>query len=206
MALTTYVPNTWKIGSVDLNSVVTAGNIGSPLSSSTGLPLPSVTTEQFLGEIVGGYSDNAVTNATTGWAEFIWLAIPTSTTITPGLFYTWQPSTFSATVVATAVSANAQSGFPICMGINTVSSNSTSIQYTWFQVTGRTTALKNAAGVVVQPNAALFVSSATAGRVQTTASVFRTLIGVRSANAATVVSTTSTLLVYLNRPNIGPGK
>lgn len=206
MALTTYVPNTWKLGSVDLNSVVTAGNIGSPLNSTTGAPLPSVTTEQFLGEIVGGYSDNAVTNATTGWSEFIWLAVATSTTVTPGLIYTWQPATFSATVVATAVASNAQSGFPICVGINTVASNATSIQYTWFQVTGRTTVLKNATGVVVQPNAAIFVSSTTAGRVQTTASVFRTIIGIRSANAATVLSTTSTLLVYLNRPNIGPGK
>ena len=200
-----YVPNTWKLGSVELNTVAVAGNIGSPLNATTGAPLPSVTTEQFLGEIVGGYADGAVTTATTGWGEFIWLAVPTSTTITAGLMYTWKPDTFSATVVSTTVSSHAASGFPICVAINSVASNATSIQYTWFQVTGRSTVLKNAVGVVVQPDVALFVSSATAGRVQTTASIYRGIIGIRAANAATVLSTTSTLFVYLSRPAITSG-
>ncbi len=206
MATTTYVPNTWQLGSVDLNQVITAGALGAPYTSSTSSPLPSVPVEQMLGQIVGAYSPNPVTSTENGWAEFIWLAVPTSTAITPGLMYRFNYATFQAIVVPTAVSGSALSGAPVALAVTTVASNATAIQYCWFQVTGRCQVLKSISGTTnLQPDKALYVSGITAGRIRGTASIFRTIIGMRSANLATVATATSTVAAYLYRPTIGPG-
>jgi len=203
---TTFVPNTWQLGSIDLSTVVTAGTLGAPFTSSTVNPLPSVPIEQMLGQIVGAYNPSATTSTENGWAEFIFLAVPTSTTVTPNLVYRWNPATFQIVVVPTAVTSSALSGSPIAVAINTVASNTTSIQYTWFQVTGRCQVLRSISGTQnVQPDKALYVSNVTAGRVRGTASIFRTIIGMRSANLATVATATSTLAAYLYRPSVGPG-
>ena len=139
MANSKYTPNTWLLGSIDLTSVVTAGALGAPFSTTT---LPSVTIEQQLGQIVGAWADNSLTSGfESGWAEFIFLAVPTSTTITAGLFYSFDASTYGVIVVPTAVSSQAVSGFPVAVAYNAVTSNATSIQYTWFQVTGRRQAM-----------------------------------------------------------------
>lgn len=206
MATTTYIANSNLIGSVDLTQVITAGNLGSPFTSSTSNPLPSVPMEQMLGQTIGAYSPNPTTSAENGYAEFIWLAVPTSTAVTPNLVYRYNAATFKIVVVPTAVSASALSGAPVCVAVNTVASNATSVQYTWFQIYGRSTVLRTPLiSTNVQPDVALYVSAATAGRVRTTASIFRTIIGIRSANLATIASTVSILPVFLNRPNIGPG-
>ena len=205
MAASNYVPNTWLLGSIDLTSVVTAGNLGAPFSTTT---LPSVTIEQQLGQIVGAWADNSLTASyQSGWAEFIFLAIPTSTTVTAGFWYSYDASTFGIIVVPTSIASGAISGIPVCVAYNTVASNTTSIQYTWFQVTGRASTFRaptaKSVGSTAQP---IFVSGTTAGKIQTTASTLRTIIGARTANTGTVVSNTSAITVYLNRPNIGPGK
>ncbi len=206
MATTSYVPNTWQIGSVDLNQVITAGGVGAPYTSSTSSPLPSVPVEQMLGQIVGAYSPNPTTSTENGWAEFIWLAVPTSTAITPNLLYRFNAATFRVIVVPTSVSSSALSGCPIAVAVNTVSSNTSSLQYTWFQVTGRCQVLKSISGTQnLQPDLPLYVSGVTAGRVRGTASIFRTIIGMRSANLATVATATSTVAAYLYRPTIGSG-
>lgn len=206
MATTTYVPNTWQMGSVDLTQVITAGLLGAPYTSSTSSPLPSVPIEQMLGQIVGAYNPSAVTATENGWAEFIWLAVPTSTAITPGLFYRFNYATFQAIVVPTAVSSSALSGAPLALAVTTVASNASSVQYCWFQITGRCQVLRSISGTAnVQPDKALYISGITAGRVRGTASIFRTIIGMRSANLATVATATSTLAAYLYRPTAGPG-
>ncbi len=207
MALTGYtLPSvtSWKlaeniIGIADLGAIYTAGNLGSPgINATTGVPLPAVVVAQQLGTIV-----TAVSNDTTygGSAKFIFLAIPTSTTTTQGLAYKWKGD-FTIEVVATSVASAAQSGVPIALALNSVTSNTTSVQYAWFQVQGKGAALKTAT-IATQPNVPLFVSGATAGRVRSTGSILRTIIGIRSANAAT--ATGSILPVYVNFPNIGPG-
>lgn len=203
MALTGYAlpnPGSWDfadniIGVADLGAVYVAGTIGAPGIT----PLPSAVIEQQLGTIITGVSYDATYG---GMAQFIFLAIPTSTTVTQGLVYKWNGSDYTIAVVATAVSAAAQSGLPVALALNSVTSNTTSLQYCWFLIQGRGVALKTAT-INTQPNVPLFVSGATAGRVRTTASIFRVYIGMRSANGAT--ATGSILPVYVNFPSIGPG-
>lgn len=197
-----YIVTNAQIGVAGLNAVYTASGLGYPWVSATVNPLPAAAIEQMFGWIVSAQDSSSQT--TGGGGEFIFLRVPTSTAITAGLFYGWTGA-YDATVLASSVASQASSGKPIALAINTVSSNASSLQGTWFQIQGRGTALKNATGSPVQPNVQLYVSSTTAGRLRTTASVFRTIIGIRSANQATVASTTSSLIVYLHRPSVGPG-
>jgi hypothetical protein len=197
-----YIAIDKSLGSLDLSTVITAGNVGQGWYGTSNA-LPSVTFEQQLGQIVTAYDTtaNAIAAGAGGFGEFIFLAVPTSTTITAGLLYSWTPSDYKVVVVSGTVSVS--SGFPIACAINAVTSNSSSVQYTWFQIGGRCTVLKTA--VAVSPNVSLY-ASATAGRVKVLASAFRAIIGARSANATSVTSTTSTVAVYLNgRPCITAG-
>lgn len=182
------------IGIPDLGAVYTT--LGVPGVSN----LPSVPTEAQLGEIVSAYdtASNAAATGAGGFGEFILLAVPTSTAVTAGLFYYWTPSDYKIVIVPATVSTTV-SGSNIAMAVNTVTSNASTVQYTWFQITGRCTALKTA--VQVLPNVPLYVS-ATAGRVKVLLSTFRAILGARSANATTVTSTTSTVAIYINRPVI----
>jgi hypothetical protein len=202
MAITTYTlpaASTWKfadniIGVADLAATYVAGTVGAPGIT----PLPSVVIEQQLGSMVKGISYDATYG---GQAMFIFLAVPTSTAVTQGLMYKWKGD-YTIEVVPTAVSSQASSGQPVALALNTVASNATSIQYTWFLVQGRGAALK-ASTLTMLPNVSLFVSSATAGRVRGTASAFRAFIGARSANTAT--ATGSVVPVYLEFPNVTAG-
>lgn len=202
MALTAFTlpsSSSWKfadsiIGVSDIAGVYVAGTIGAPGIT----PLPSAVIQQQLAEIVKGISYDTTYGGT---AQFIFLAVPTSTAVTQGLAYTYNGSG-SIVVQATSVASAAQSGLPVVWAINSVTSNATSIQYTWFFVQGKGAALK-AATIAAQPSVPLFVSGATAGRVRTTASIFRTYVGVRSAN--TVTASGSVLPIYINFPSIGPG-
>ena len=202
MAITTYTlpsATNWKfadniIGAPDLGTTYVAGGLGAP--GIAGLPV--VTTEAQLGTIVTGLSYDTTYG---GNAKFILLAIPTSTTTTQGLIYSYKGD-YTIVVVPTAVSGAAVSGLPVALCINSTSSNATSVQYAWFQIQGRGAALKTVS-ITAQPSVPLFVSGATAGRVRTTASIFRCYIGLRSANIAT--ATGSILPVVMNFTNIGPG-
>lgn len=196
-----YFVTTPQIGVAGLNAVYTAAALGYPWVSSTVNPLPSAAIEQMFGQIISAQNTDATVG---GGGEFIFLRIPLSTTVTPGLFYDWNGA-YDVAVLGTAVTTAQDTGRPLALAINTVASNASSLQGTWFQVQGRGTALKSGTTNNIQPNIALYISNATAGRLRTTASIFRTIIGLRSANTATVASTTSTVLVYLNRPNAGPG-
>ena len=197
-----YVATRGLGGIVDLSLVVTAGTYpGAPWLSGTSNPLPSVTVENQLGQIVPAYDTSTTAQGATGqggFGEFMWLAVPTSTAITAGLLYYWTPSDYKVVIVPASVSTTV-SGAPVALAVNAVTSNATNVQYTWFQVTGRCTALKTA--VTVLPNVSLYVSG-TAGRVKVLLSTFRAILGARSANATTITSTTSTVAIYLSRPVI----
>lgn len=202
MALTGYtlpLATTWKfsdnvIGAADIAAVYTAGSIGAPGIT----PLPSAVIEQQLFQVLKGTSYDSTYGGT---AQFIFLAVPTSTAVTQGLLYTYKGDG-TVVVVATAVSSSAQAGLPLVLALNTVTSNATSVQYTWFMVQGRGAALKGAT-LNAQPSVPLQVSGVTAGRVRTTASVFRSIMGIRSANTAT--ATGSIIPVILSWPSVGPG-
>lgn len=202
MALTGYTlpaASTWKfadniIGVSDVSAVYTAGTVGAPGIT----PLPAVVIEQQLGSIVKAISYD--TNFG-GQAQLIFLAVPTSTAVTQGLVYNYKGD-YSIVVNPTAVSSAGVSGIPVAIALNSVTSNATSIQYTWFMVQGKCAGLKTAT-VNFQPNIPLFINGLTAGRVRSTASIFRCFIGMRSANLST--ATGSVLPVMLNFPNCGPG-
>lgn len=202
MALTGYTlpaASTWKfadniIGVDDVAGVYTAGKVGAPGIAV----LPSAVIENQLGSIVKAISYDTTYG---GQAMLIFLAVPTSTTVTQGLAYYWKGD-YTIVVVPTAVSGSAVSGTPFAIALNSVASDTANIQYTWFFVQGKTAALKGAA-LASQPNVPLFVSGVTAGRVRTTSSLYRSIIGARSANMAT--ATGSILPVYLEFPSIGPG-
>lgn len=198
-----YVAIQSRIGIPDLSQVMLAGAIGAGWQGTSNA-LPSVTTESMLGEIVSAWSTtaNAATAGDGGYGEFIFLAVPTSTAVTAGLLYYWTPSDYKIVIVPASVSTTV-SGTPVAMAVNTVASNASSVQYTWFQITGRCTALKTA--VQVLPNVPLYVS-ATAGRVKVLLSTFRSIIGARSANATTVTSTTSTVAIFISRASIQPSQ
>lgn len=156
--------------------------------------LPSVVLEAQLGEIRTAW------DSTLGYAEFIYLKIPVTTAIPLGSLVTWNAIGGAATpysaVVLPAFSSSKQTGLPIAVPYVAVASNA-AVQYGWFQIQGLTTVLKTA--VQVLPAGAPISVSATAGRVRVIVSTGSTILGAFFANTATVTSTTSTVLVYLNR-------
>lgn len=174
-----YSASTARLGIVDLNAVVTT--LGSPGIGN----LPSVTTEPQLGEIVTGWDTSL------GGGEFIFLAVPTTTVIAAGSMVNWDAN-YRVALLPTTV----KTGLSVGVAIAAFASNA-ALQYGWFQIQGKATTLKTA--VTVSPNSAVFITTTTTGRVQNVSSTGRQIIGARTANTATVTSTTSTVLVFLNR-------
>lgn len=175
----TFTLSSPKIGCPDVTLVTT---IAPGISN-----LPSVVLETQLGETVEGW------DPTYGAARFIYLKVPTSTTVTAGLLYQWDKN-YTITVVP-ARSSSKSTGVAVALALNSVSSNSSSAQYTWFLIQGQYTVLKQA--VTVSPQSAVFLST-TAGRINVTSSAGAQILGARTQNSATVTSTTSTVAVYLN--------
>jgi hypothetical protein len=108
-----------------------------------------------------------------------------------------------STVVGSVVSYNAATGLttlaPTAGNSNlplavAMSANTATTSYGWYQISGVATVKKTA--VAVAPTVLLYLS-ATAGRVKVNQSAGLQILGMRSANAATVTSTTSTVLVTL---------
>ena len=194
-----YNSTTPLAGIAGLNAVYTSGGLGYPWVSSTVNPLPSVPIEQLFGKIVQAESSDGTVG---GGGEFIFLRVPTSTTITAGLMYTWgdSGSGYDVTALPTSAGTTTTSGAPIAVAINAVTSSSTNVQATWFQVQGRCTVLKDA--VKMAPGAPVYFSKSAAGRVRVIGSAFYGIIGMRSATLTTITTTTSSALMYLNRPNL----
>lgn len=152
--------------------------------------LPSGVLEPQIGEVRIGW------DSTLGSAEFIYLKIPASTTLAAGNLVTWTAGCTVAILPILSTAKNTSEPVAVCPVA--IASN-TSIQYGWFQIYGQATVLKTA--VQVLPNVAVF-ASATTGRLKVLASAGGQILGIRTANAATVTSTTSTVTVFLNRPNM----
>jgi len=172
------------IGTPDVTSVVASGSLGDPTQIGQ---LPSVTFASKLGDRM-----KAIDLANNWAGEFIYLAIPASTTITAGLLYQWDKN-YTVTVVP-AGSSSKNTGVTVCVAYTSVTS-STSIQYGWFLIQGQVSVLKTA--VQVTPQQQVYMS-ATAGRIYFTASAGKQILGARTQNTATVTSTTSTVNVYFN--------
>lgn len=154
--------------------------------------LPSVTYEPVLGEIRHGYD-----NTLGSWGEFIYLKVPTSTAITSGLMYIWTGAYTVAVLPVLATSKN--TGRSIAVAVASLASDSTNVNYGWFQISGLATVLKTA--VAVAPDLVVYASG-TAGRLKILTSAGGQILGMRTHNTTTVTSTTSSVTCFLDRPRM----
>jgi hypothetical protein len=153
------------------------------LAGAQGIDVNSTTQQHPLGTIV------QATDPTYGSGEFIYLLGVASTVVGSLVKYN-ATSYLTALVTNTAVQVA-----PVAVAMAaTVAS-----QYGWYQISGNAVVKKTA--VTVTPQVPLYLS-ATAGRVKVVASAGLQVVGARSANLATVTSTTSTVVVAINRPNL----
>jgi hypothetical protein len=121
-----------------------------------------------------------------GEGEFIYLLGVVGTAI--GLLAKYNATTWQTAIVTATAVQNVPIG--VAMSANVAS------QYGWYQISGNAVVKKTA--VAVSPQVPVFIS-ATAGRVKVIASAGLQVIGARSANLATVTSTTSTVTVTMER-------
>ncbi|MFO1183573.1 MAG: hypothetical protein U1E56_02145 [Bauldia sp.] len=135
-----------------------------------------------LGTIVRGV------DSVNGEGEYIYLLGVASTLV--GSLVRWNASTFQTTLLTNT--ANQAVPVAVAMSANGASS------YGWYQIAGNAVLKKTA--VTVTPTVPIYIS-ATAGRVKVVASAGLQILGARTANLATVTSTTSTITVTLNRPH-----
>jgi len=135
-----------------------------------------------LGTIIRAY------DATLGEGEFIYLLGVANTAV--GNTVTYDATTYQTTLSPST--ANNVGPVAVAMSANVAG------QYGWYQITGLATVLKTA--VQVLPGAKIY-QSGTAGRWMPTSASGKEIIGARAANLATVTSTTSTIVVLINRPS-----
>ena len=138
-----------------------------------------------IGTIVTGRS------TTYGEGEFIYLKGVTSNFA--GALVTYIGST--GTTALSTTSGVATGGAPMAVSMSTA----TGSQWGWFQISGDALMYKTAVKFDPASGNRIYLS-ATAGRVMQTSVAGRQIIGARFAATATVTSTTSTVVVTLNRP------
>ena len=147
-----------------------------------------------------------------GDAELVYMAMPTSTALAVGTIVTKVATSLTnvptlnlgnvtvangsvATAMPTGAANTAQAVYVV---INPLSSSATR-QFGWVLKYGQFPVLKTA--VTVPSGSRCFISG-TAGRFYVTASAGKTLQGMRTANTASVTSTTSTVLCNITNPMI----
>lgn len=126
---------------------------------------------------------------TFGEGEFICLAGVASTVV--GSLVTYNTTSYTTTLCP----STANLAQPVAVAM---SANAAATTFGWYQISGVAVIKKTA--VKVSPNVALFISG-TAGRVMPTVASGKELLGVRTANAATVASATSTINAIMDRPH-----
>lgn len=151
--------------------------VAQPIAESSATPLHA------LGTIV------RAKDPTYGAGEFIYLLGVSGTLV--GSCVKYNATTFqTALVTNTAEQANA---------VAWAMSDNTDGKYGWYQIAGLAVALKTAVLVTAQVPVYL---SGTAGRVKVIASEGKGIQNCRSANLASVTSTTSTVILQINRPTL----
>jgi len=124
-----------------------------------------------------------------GEGEFIYLLGVASTVV--GSMVTFNAYTGATTLCPNT--ANLAQPVGVAMSANVAS------QYGWYQIKGAAVMKKTT--VAVSPDVPIFVS-ATAGRIMPTVASGKQVLGARTANAATVVTTTSTVIVTIEYPHM----
>lgn len=128
---------------------------------------------------------------TLGEGEFIYLLGVASTLV--GSLVTYNATTFQ-TALSPTTSPN-PGGQPCAVAM----SANVATQFGWYQIQGLATIKKT--GVAVTPQVPIFIS-ATAGRIKVLLSAGMQVLGARTANLTTVVTTTSTVVCLIQRPHL----
>lgn len=127
---------------------------------------------------------------TYGEGEFIRLVGVASTVV--GMVVAYNITTYVTTLLTATGRKNL--GTPVAVAMSACVAN----EHGWYQIGGLAVIKKTT--VAVSPGVAIY-SSATAGRIKVLASAGQQIVGATTANAATVVTTTSTVVVAINRPH-----
>lgn len=143
----------------------------------------STTKKHPLGTIVRGV------DPTYGEAEFIYLLGVDSTVV--GSLVKYNATTSQTALLSVTNGKN--KGVPVAVAM----SANVSTQYGWYQISGNAVIKKTT--VAVTPQVPIFIS-ATDGRMKVLASAGQQILGAQTANLTTVVTTTSTVVVTINRP------
>lgn len=130
------------------------------------------------------------TDPTYGAGEFIYLLGVNSTTVGDQVKY--NTTTYQTALLTVANGKNKAVPVAVAMSANVAS------QYGWYQIQGN--AVMKKTGVAVSCSVPIFIS-ATAGKFKVLASAGQQILGAQTATLSTVVTTTSTVTVTINRPH-----
>ena len=128
-------------------------------------------------------------DSTLGGGEFVYLQGVASNAA--GLVVSYNASTGAVTLLP----STANLGTPVAISL---SANTSTSNYSWYQIGGLATVLKSA--VQVLPQAKVYISGTT-GRLMPTSASGKQILGAKFANLTTVTSTTSTVTILLDRPS-----
>ena len=126
---------------------------------------------------------------TYGQGEFIYLLGVASTVV--GSLVKYNATTYQTALLSVTNGKNKGVPVAVAMSANVAS------QYGWYQVEGNAVVKKTS--VAVTPQVPIFIS-ATDGRLTVLASAGQQILGAQTANLTTIVTTTSTVVVTINRP------
>ncbi len=129
------------------------------------------------------------TSATYGRGEFIYLLGVGSTVV--GSLVKYNATTYQTALLDVSNGKNKGVPVAVAMSANVASA------YGWYQVSGNAVIKKTS--VAATPQVPIFISG-TAGRLKVLASAGQQILGAQTANLTTVVTTTSTVVVTINRP------
>ncbi len=148
-------------------------------------PIADTSTSQKhpLGTVVRGV------DPTYGEGEFIYLLGVGSTVV--GSIVKWNRTTYQTALLSVTNGKNKGVPVGIAMSANVASA------YGWYQIAGHAVVKKTT--VAVTPQVPIFIS-ATDGRIKVLASAGQQILAAQTANLTTVVTTTSTVVVTINRP------
>ena len=127
---------------------------------------------------------------TYGDGEFIYLLGVSGTVV--GMVVLYNATTYQTALVTVANGKNKGLAVGVAMSACVGS------EYGWYQIAGNAVVKKTT--VAVTPQVPIFIS-ATSGRIKVLASAGQQILGAQTANLTTIVSTTSTVVVTINRPH-----
>jgi hypothetical protein len=157
--------------------------------TSTYIGLPAITLTDTVQRVPLGTKVSAF-DSSYGEGEFIYLLGVASTEV--GSLVTYNATTYQTALLT--VSNGKNKGLPVAVAM----SANVASQYGWYQTKGNAVIKKTT--VAVTPQVPIYIS-ATSGRFKILASAGQQILGAQTANLATIVTTTSTVVVQINAPH-----